>query len=144
MIADKPSHGYELIKAVEDRLQGRYSPSAGVLYPTLTWLEELDFIAPSASEAAGELPGRASRKRFQITPQGQAYLADNRAALDALHARMAAVVSEPHERPPQIERAVANFKMAVHMRLARGPLDAQQIRAFARVLDAAAQDIESL
>ena len=48
LIADKPSHGYELIKTIEERLGGAYSPSPGVIYPTLTLLEDLGYIAPAA------------------------------------------------------------------------------------------------
>lgn len=143
LIADKPCHGYELIRAIEERLQGRYTPSAGVLYPTLAWLEDLAMIEPMPDEETASA-GRGARKRYRVTAQGLAYLDEQRLALDALLARMTAIGNEPHERPPQVERAIHNLKMAVHLRLARSPLTEQQVRAFARVLDAAAQEIESL
>src|SRR5580698_1776650 len=50
LIAEKPSYGYEIIKAIEERLSGVYTPSAGVVYPTLTMLEEEGFAASSTSE----------------------------------------------------------------------------------------------
>lgn len=134
LIADKPRHGYELIKAIEERLNGSYSPSPGVVYPTLTLLEELGYVTVSTEDGA--------RKRHTITDTGRAFLVDNREATDALLARMHSPVMA--ERPPQIERAIHNFKMAVHMRLAREPLTETQAHAFAAVLDAAAQDIEKI
>src|ERR1700732_4757731 len=58
LIAEKPRHGYELIKAIEDKLGGMYSPSPGVIYPTLTMLEELGHIRPES--------GDGSKKAFAI------------------------------------------------------------------------------
>ena len=52
LIADKPRHGYELIKAIEERLNGSYSPSPGVVYPTLTLLEELGYVTVSTADGA--------------------------------------------------------------------------------------------
>ena len=135
LIADKPRHGYELIKAIEERLNGSYSPSPGVVYPTLTLLEELGYVTVSTDDSA--------RKLHTITDTGHAFLADNREATDALLARMQSPGSLG-ERPPQIERAIHNFKMAVHMRLAREPLTDAQAHEFAAVLDAAAQSIEKI
>ena len=79
MIAETPSHGYELMKSIEERMGGGYSPSPGVIYPTLAWLEDMGF---AVSEAEG------GRKRYRITAEGAAFLAANKAALDALAARM--------------------------------------------------------
>src|SRR5271168_1704432 len=67
LIADKPSHGYELIKDIEERLGGAYSPS--VIYPTLTLLEELGYIRAAQSEGA--------RKAFEITDEGRDALEKN-------------------------------------------------------------------
>ena len=83
-----------------------------------------------------------SRKLHTITDTGHRFLADNREATDALLARMQSLALA--ERPPQIERAIHNFKMAVHMRLARGPLTDTQAHEFAAVLDAATQAIEKI
>ena len=80
LIAEKPRHGYEIIKAIEDQVGGAYSPSPGVIYPTLTMLEELGHVAVSA--------GAGAKKLHAITADGQAYLAAYRPAVDALLARM--------------------------------------------------------
>src|SRR5262245_16277272 len=71
LISDKPRHGYEVIKAIEDRLGGAYSPSPGVVYPTLTLLEELGYVTVST--------GDGSKKLNTITPEGSAYLQVNKA-----------------------------------------------------------------
>lgn len=134
LIADKPSHGYELIKAIEERLQGSYSPSPGVVYPTLTLLEDLGYVTVTATEGA--------RKLHSITVAGQQYLADNRDAADAHLARMDARVQNHAARPPQVVRALENFKLAFHMRLSREPLTEAQAHAVAAILDAAARDLE--
>jgi len=62
LIAESPKHGYEIIKAIEEKLGGSYSPSPGVIYPTLTLLEELGYARLEASEG--------NRKLYAIAPDG--------------------------------------------------------------------------
>jgi DNA-binding PadR family transcriptional regulator len=79
LLAEKPSHGYELIKAVEERSSGYYSPSPGMVYPALTYLEEIGYasVAPEGT-----------RKLYSVTEAGRKHLADNRAALETLLAQL--------------------------------------------------------
>lgn len=140
LIANKPSHGYELIKAIEERLGGRYSPSPGIVYPTLTLLEELGCVSVDQPDGAG-------RKRYTVTPAGQEFLAANRAATDELMARMDGGVDGAGPRagrPPQVVRAIENLKLAMRLRLAGSPLTEQQAHEFAAVLDSAAQQLERI
>jgi DNA-binding PadR family transcriptional regulator len=69
LLADQPRHGYEIIKALEERSSGFYSPSPGVVYPTLTFLEEAGFAVSAA---------QGNKKVFSITEDGQGHLAENR------------------------------------------------------------------
>lgn len=80
LIAEKPAHGYELIKAIEERSGGRYAPSPGVIYPALSWLEDGGFI----SIAVGE----DSRKLASITEAGRTYLAEQADEVERLLAMM--------------------------------------------------------
>src|SRR5262249_7794172 len=73
LTAEKPRHGYELIKAIEDKFGGMYSPSPGVIYPTLTLLEELGQLR---AEAVG-----GNRKLYSLTEEGANFLAQNRATV---------------------------------------------------------------
>ena len=75
LLAEKPSHGYELIKALEERSDGFYSPSPGMVYPALTWLEEMGYASVAAEGA---------RKLYSITDAGRAYLSENQDAADAM------------------------------------------------------------
>src|SRR5919201_933142 len=77
LIAERPRHGYEIIKAIEERLGGAYSPSPGVVYPTLTMLEELGYATVSSPDGSG-------KKLYAVTPEGTAFLAANRASVDAV------------------------------------------------------------
>src|SRR5215471_1166272 len=79
LIAEKPRHGYDIIKASEESVGGAYSPSPGVIYPTLTLLEELGYVTATAEGA---------KKLYEITQEGRAFLDANRATLDALISRM--------------------------------------------------------
>jgi DNA-binding PadR family transcriptional regulator len=137
LVSEKPRHGYEIIKAIEEQVGGAYSPSPGVIYPTLTLLEELGHVTVSA--------GEGGRKLHTITPEGQAYLDAYRPALEALLARMAEANRTHGGGPaPQTLRAMENLKLALRMRAARGPLTQEQINAIAAVLDAAAQQVEQI
>jgi DNA-binding PadR family transcriptional regulator len=75
LLADKPHHGYEIIKALDERSKGFYVPSPGMVYPALTFLEE---IGHATIEADG------NRKRYHITDAGRRYLEEHRARADAL------------------------------------------------------------
>ena len=135
LLAEKPRHGYEIIKAVEERVAGAYSPSPGVIYPTLTLLEELGYVTVGAAEG--------SRKLHAITAEGTAFLDSNRPALDALLARMnQAARTGGTEPPPAITRAMENLRLALRLRLVRGPLDDGTAREVAAALDAAALTVE--
>ena len=135
MIADKPSHGYELIKDIEDRLGGAYSPSPGVVYPTLTLLEELGHIRAVQSEGA--------RKAYEITDEGRAALEKNTRVVDEIFRRIGEVADRLGAQPPhQIVRAMENLRLALRLRLERGKLSEQQIADVAAALDAAAQTVE--
>jgi DNA-binding PadR family transcriptional regulator len=75
LLAERPSHGYELIKALEERSGGFYSPSPGMVYPALTWLEEMGYASVAAEGA---------KKLYSITDGGREYLKENRDAADAM------------------------------------------------------------
>jgi DNA-binding PadR family transcriptional regulator len=75
LLAERASHGYELIKALEERSDGFYSPSPGMVYPALTWLEEMGYASVTAEGA---------KKLYSITDAGRAYLTENEEAADAM------------------------------------------------------------
>ena len=140
LIADQPSHGYELIKMIEERMGGRYSPSPGTVYPTLTLLEEQGYLLGQSADTGG-------RKSYAITDAGKAFLEQNRALADAMLARLNSGVDGAGPRagrPPQVMRAIENLKLAMRMRLSRETLTSEQADAFAAVLDQAAQQLEKI
>jgi DNA-binding PadR family transcriptional regulator len=134
LIAEKASYGYEIIKAIEERLSGGYAPSPGVVYPTLTMLEE-EGLAISSTEG--------NKKLFAATEQGKEYLKANAATVKAIFGRMEqARKIFGRGRAPQIERALMNLKFALKMRVRRGDLSAEQLGKIADALDAAARAID--
>lgn len=75
LLAEQPAHGYELIKTIEERSKGFYTPSPGVIYPALTYLDEIGYASVEPEGA---------RKLYRITPEGEAHLAANKAAADLI------------------------------------------------------------
>ena len=134
LIAESPRHGYEIIKAIEERLAGSYSPSPGVIYPTLTLLQEIGHVTVEEHEG---------RKRYSITEEGRQHLTENQAAVDAVMERMQDVSKRFGGGPaPQIIRAMENLKLALRLRMGRGPLTDEQLQAVAAAIDAAATAVE--
>ncbi len=136
LIAEKPRHGYELIKAVEEAVGGAYAPSPGVVYPTLTLLEDMGYVRqqPDADGA---------KKLYAVTTEGQAHLTEQKDAVEAIFARMGEVAAANRGRSaPQILRAMQNLNTALRYRLGRGPLSDTQVQAVAAALDAAARAVE--
>ncbi|MEF2070700.1 DUF2218 domain-containing protein [Consotaella aegiceratis] len=132
MIAERPRHGYELIKAIADHSGGRYTPSPGVIYPTLAWLDDVGYAAIDTREAG--------RKTYRITAEGEAFLSANRAAVEYLMSRRQ--TTETHEAPFRLIRSMKNLKRALHRRLEHGPIDEAAAETIAAAIDAAAQTLE--
>jgi DNA-binding PadR family transcriptional regulator len=82
LIAEQPRHGYEIIKVLEEKTGGWYSPSPGVVYPTLTYLEEAGYVTAQAEGA---------KKLYTITDDGRVYLEQNRDFVDAVLERLTAL-----------------------------------------------------
>lgn len=136
LLAEKPAHGYELIKQIEDKVGGAYTPSAGVVYPTLTLLEETGQIEVAAAEG--------NKKLYAITDAGRETIAANRVQIDAMFARMGEAGRERRgERDPRLVRAVENLKLALRLKL-DGDLDEPRIAALAALLDETVGRIEAL
>jgi DNA-binding PadR family transcriptional regulator len=74
LIEQQPRHGYDLIKAIEEKSKGFYSPSPGIVYPALTFLEEAGYVTASPE---------GNKKLYTITSEGRAHLADNREAIQS-------------------------------------------------------------
>jgi DNA-binding PadR family transcriptional regulator len=129
LIEQEPRHGYEIIKLVEEKTGDWYSPSPGVVYPTLTYLEEAGYVTASAE---------GSKKLYTITGEGRAYLAANREVVDVVLARLAAVGErisqwqrdsrgERRDRgglPPLTQAALDHLRETVGKRL-QGDADAE-------------------
>jgi DNA-binding PadR family transcriptional regulator len=121
LIAEEPRHGYEIIKLVEEKTADWYSPSPGIVYPTLTYLEEAGYVTASAE---------GSKKLYAITADGRAYLEANRDLADAVLARLTALGErvnrfrrargerdEHRTLPPLVEAAFDHLRETVGKRL---------------------------
>jgi DNA-binding PadR family transcriptional regulator len=135
LIAEERRHGYEVIKLIEERSGGSYGPSPGVIYPTLSWLDDMGY-AQIESEDGG-------RKRYSITKEGRAFLDANRAIADELLARLSSNGgNRPNDVPSPVIRAMENVKTAMRLRLKRGPLDEASSDKIAMALDAVVKIVE--
>ena len=111
LLEEQARHGYELIKALDERTGGAYRPSPGVVYPTLALLEDEGAIRPAT--------GDAGRKLFEITDIGKAELDRDRLAVEALFARMTEAAGNAGPGRPRVARAMMNLGMALKNRMSR-------------------------
>jgi DNA-binding PadR family transcriptional regulator len=137
LLAEQPSYGYQLIKTMEERLAGGYAPSPGVIYPTLTLLEEEGLATSAVTEG--------NKKVFSVTPEGTTFLETNRRRVDEIFARL----EEKGEhfqrgRSPELMRAFMNLRGAVMAKVARGTLTPEQLTKIAETIDDAAKSIDAL
>ena len=135
LIADEPRHGYQLIKAIEDLTEGDYAPSPGIVYPTLTMLEDMGHIREQKS--------KDSKKVFEATDEGRAHLEENADEVEELidklegHGR-----TRRHGQRPEIGRAVGNLMAALRNRVAAEGWNDSLLEEVTDILDDAAQRIE--
>lgn len=137
LIADQPRHGYDLIRAIEELTGGAYAPSPGIVYPTLTMLQDMGLIEEAKAEGA--------RKAFSITPDGEAHLADKADEVASLFARLEDLGPDRSKAGgAPIRRAVGNLLSALWHRVSSEDMNEDALHDIAAILDEAARKIERL
>lgn len=105
LVGEQPRHGYDIIRAIEQRTGGAYSPSPGVIYPTLQLLEDLGHARP--------VKGSAERNSYEITPEGRAFLEEHDSRIKDILARMDQVGRLQKSASPMIVAAMDGLKSAL-------------------------------
>lgn len=131
LIADKPRHGYDIIKSIAQRAGGAYAPSPGAIYPLMHGLVGHGYVAVSLD---------GNKKLHSITPEGLAFLAANRAYVNAIAAR----VDAPAGADDDLRQLMHELKVVVVARGRTAEPDARRLDAVRAILRQARADIEAL
>src|SRR5213078_2368295 len=135
LLAEKPRHGYEIIKELEDRFSGAYAPSPGTVYPTLTMLEDLGY--------ARAMPEEGGRKIYEITDEGRKHLAENQPLIDDIFSKIADFAQSIFGEPMmEVHRGFKNVGRAVYA--SRSSRSSEQIKKIKEILERAASEIDAV
>src|SRR5688572_7044282 len=136
LLDEKPRHGYEIIKEIEDRFGGTYSPSPGTVYPTLTLLEDLGY--------ARAMPEEGGKKIYEITDEGRQHLKENEGTIDDIFSRIEEFAQSIFGEPMmEVNRGLKNVASAVYGSKRSGR-STEQMKKIREILDRAAKEIDSL
>ena len=131
------SHGYELIKEIETLTQGNYTPSPGVIYPTLGLLQDQGLITVHEEDGG--------RKKIAITAEGTQTLEENQEHLEHIQARLKSrMVGHELRKNPQMKRALDNFKAVLDLKVNQGETSDAQLKQIVGIIDRAALEISQL
>jgi DNA-binding PadR family transcriptional regulator len=136
LLKDKPSHGYEVIRALEERFRGFYSPSPGSIYPTLQLLEDMGYVTATQQDG---------KKVYEITDEGRKFLEENRQSVENIWGRVGGgwdpeFASELHEIRHELKDLGQLFGRQMH----EGRLNQDKLRRIREVIVRAARDIENI
>ncbi|UGQ45365.1 PadR family transcriptional regulator [Massilia endophytica] len=131
LIAEKPRHGYEIIKELEQRAGSGYAPSPGAIYPLMAMLYDMGHVSISHE---------GNKKLHSITPEGQAFLDENRQMVDALMAR----VPEQRHGSDDLRSVMHELKAVVISRARDASADQSRHEQIAAILRRASAEIEAL
>ena len=136
LLKDKPAHGYEIIRALEERFRGWYSPSAGAVYPTLQLLEDLGYVTATQ---------RDGKKVYAITEAGRAFLAEHRQSVDAIWGRAhGGRGPDMGEVFDELRDEFRNFARMFGPRIRAGRVDQDKWRRIRAVIVRAMREIEAI
>jgi DNA-binding PadR family transcriptional regulator len=137
LLEEKPRHGYEIIKALEERFGGAYAPSPGVVYPTLQLLEDLGY--------ARIVPGEQGKKTYEITDEGRAFLADNQQTVDSIFERIGKLMSHFLDEPmTEVHGAFRAVGKAAYGRATDAVQNPELLRQIVEILNRAAREIDAI
>lgn len=137
LLGERPRHGYDIIRALEDRFHGLYSPSPGAVYPTLQLLEDQGYVTSSQQDG---------KKVYTVTEAGRAFLTERRETLDAIRARMeAGRGGDPHSEQHALMVELRGLAQAVFTRASRRALeDPEKVRRLRGAVARAREEIEAI
>lgn len=137
LLAEKPRHGYEIIKAIEERFGGAYAPSPGTVYPTLTMLEDMGY--------ARVVPEESGKKIYEITDEGRKHLAEHSTTVNDIFDRIAKFVSGFTDAPMmELNQAFQRLARATYGTATSNIRDTEKIQKIREIVQRAATEIDAL
>lgn len=133
LIQQQPRHGYELIKAIGAQFDGEYEPSAGVIYPTLSWLDDIGYASVGADNG--------TRKKYTITPEGDAFLVANAKSVKELLARK---MPKTSDAPVEVIRAMRDLSETLRNKNRSEVFDAETTEKIVTVLKKTTEEIDAI
>jgi DNA-binding PadR family transcriptional regulator len=136
LLREKPMHGYEVMKALEEHTSGCYRPSPGTVYPTLQWLEDEGLVAGKEVEG---------KKVYEITDAGRAFLDEHRSVVDEIFDRITETIDRFTADPmPDVSRAVGRVVSQAYRQAWRHANEPDRARKITEILERAAKEIADL
>jgi len=136
LLREKPMHGYEVMKALEERTSGCYKPSPGTVYPTLQWLEDEGLVAGKDVEG---------KKVYEITDAGRAFLDEHRSVVDDIFDRITETLDRVTADPiPDVSRAIGRLVSQAYRSAWRLADDRERAKRITEILDRAATELADL
>jgi DNA-binding PadR family transcriptional regulator len=137
LLKDQPRHGYDIIRALEDRMRGFYRPSPGSVYPTLQMLEDLGYVTSSQEEG---------KKVYSITDEGRRYLVEQKSTIDDIRSRISAgwdAASRPEMA--DLMHELQQLARALFRQGTRGALkDPERLRKLREIVSRARNEVDAL
>ncbi|HEY4131797.1 MAG TPA: PadR family transcriptional regulator [Gemmatimonadaceae bacterium] len=137
LLDEKPRHGYEIIKELEGRFGGSYTPSPGTVYPTLTMLEDLGF--------ARVVPEEGGKKIYEITDEGRKHLAEHSTTVDDIFERISRFVSGFTDTPmTELNQAFQRLARATYKTATTHVHDKEMIEKIRDAIRKAVDEVEAI
>ena len=136
LLRDKPMHGYEVIRALEEKLGGWYTPSAGTVYPTLQLLEDEGYVRIVETEG---------KKVYHVTPEGEKFLEEHKSTLEEIMERVGDALRGLAEGPiGDLNSSLGRLAKAAWSQSVRAGMHSERAKKIAEILRRAADEIEQL
>jgi DNA-binding PadR family transcriptional regulator len=137
LLEEKPRHGYEVIKELEDRFGGAYSPSPGTVYPTLTMLEDMGYAKASTDEGG--------RKVYSVTPEGAAYLKEHSTTVDGIFEKISEFMEGFLDKPMmEVNAAFRDVAKNAFVIASRNVNDKAKLQKIRDILAKAAAELDDV
>ncbi len=136
LLKEKPMHGYEVMKALEEKTRGYYKPSPGTVYPTLQWLEDSGLVKMEVEN---------DKKIYSITDEGLQFLDDNKSTVEDIFDRVSDMIDRIFDDPgPDVSRSVGRLVGVAYRAAWKDGRDADRKAKIITILDDATSQLEEL